>query len=208
MIELIESGKYSKQVIIDQHSYTDIHAFAEKAIPVTLMNVFNYQQELRKFAHTTNSVLGLYVRGEGMAPESWEGKWNDEERSLYEGYLNYLSGCKTIAKFGNHPMLLLDWGPVDCTDEVVIFEPFYENYGPDSVLSGAKPKFVKLRPPAKNGGEWTFVVPSARASIWRIRSRVSSWRSASSSSRRCESRGGSRSLQSLRSPTAVFRNKR
>jgi aminotransferase len=24
-------------------------------------------------------------------------------------------------------------------DEVVIFEPFYENYGPDSVLSGAKP---------------------------------------------------------------------
>jgi aminotransferase len=41
-------------------------------------------------------------------------------------------------------------------DEVVIFEPFYENYGPDSVLSGARPRFVKLRPPANNGGEWTF----------------------------------------------------
>jgi aminotransferase len=41
-------------------------------------------------------------------------------------------------------------------DEVVIFEPFYENYGPDSVLSGAKPKFVKLRPPADERGEWTF----------------------------------------------------
>src|SRR6266496_75989 len=41
-------------------------------------------------------------------------------------------------------------------DEVVIFEPFYENYGPDSVLSGAKPKFVKLRPPATESGEWTF----------------------------------------------------
>src|SRR5579862_2529752 len=41
-------------------------------------------------------------------------------------------------------------------DEVVVFEPFYENYGPDSVLSGAKPKFVKLRPPHKDGGEWTF----------------------------------------------------
>src|SRR3974390_784273 len=41
-------------------------------------------------------------------------------------------------------------------DEVVIFEPFYENYGPDSVLSGAKPKFVKLRPPKKESGEWTF----------------------------------------------------
>ena len=41
-------------------------------------------------------------------------------------------------------------------DEVVIFEPFYENYGPDSVLSGAKPKFVKLRPPQEEGAEWTF----------------------------------------------------
>jgi aspartate/methionine/tyrosine aminotransferase len=41
-------------------------------------------------------------------------------------------------------------------DEVVIFEPFYENYGPDSILSGALPKFVKLRPPADPTGEWTF----------------------------------------------------
>jgi aspartate/methionine/tyrosine aminotransferase len=41
-------------------------------------------------------------------------------------------------------------------DEVVIFEPFYENYGPDSVLSGARPRFVKLRPPAQGNGEWTF----------------------------------------------------
>jgi len=31
-------------------------------------------------------------------------------------------------------------------DEVVIFEPFYENYGPDAILSGARPRFVKLRP--------------------------------------------------------------
>jgi aspartate/methionine/tyrosine aminotransferase len=41
-------------------------------------------------------------------------------------------------------------------DEVVIFEPFYENYGPDAILSGAKPVFVKLRPPAAADGEWTF----------------------------------------------------
>ncbi len=41
-------------------------------------------------------------------------------------------------------------------DEVVVFEPFYENYGPDSILSGARPRFVKLRPPANGSGEWTF----------------------------------------------------
>jgi aspartate/methionine/tyrosine aminotransferase len=41
-------------------------------------------------------------------------------------------------------------------DEVIVFEPFYENYGPDSILSGAKPRFVSLRPPVRDGGEWTF----------------------------------------------------
>jgi len=32
-------------------------------------------------------------------------------------------------------------------DEVVIFEPFYENYGPDVILAGATPKYVALRDP-------------------------------------------------------------
>jgi aminotransferase len=34
---------------------------------------------------------------------------------------------------------------------VVVFEPFYENYGPDAILSGAIPRLVKLRPP-----DWSF----------------------------------------------------
>src|SRR5262245_55170409 len=36
-------------------------------------------------------------------------------------------------------------------DEVVIFEPFYENYGPDAILSGATPRYVTLKEP-----RWTF----------------------------------------------------
>jgi aminotransferase len=40
---------------------------------------------------------------------------------------------------------------VDPGEEVVSFEPFYENYGPDAILSGATPRFVRLRPP-----DWTF----------------------------------------------------
>ena len=36
-------------------------------------------------------------------------------------------------------------------DELVVFEPFYENYGPDSVLCGCSRKLVTLRPP-----DWTF----------------------------------------------------
>jgi aspartate/methionine/tyrosine aminotransferase len=32
-------------------------------------------------------------------------------------------------------------------DEVIIFEPFYENYGPDTILAGASPRYVALREP-------------------------------------------------------------
>jgi aspartate/methionine/tyrosine aminotransferase len=40
---------------------------------------------------------------------------------------------------------------LDPGDEVVAFEPYYENYGPDAILSGALPRFVRLRPP-----DWSF----------------------------------------------------
>ena len=42
-------------------------------------------------------------------------------------------------------------GVLDPGDEVVVFEPFYENYGPDTILCGAVPKTVTLAPP-----DWTF----------------------------------------------------
>jgi aminotransferase len=36
---------------------------------------------------------------------------------------------------------------VDPGDEVIVLEPFYENYGPDAVLSEARPVFLSLSPP-------------------------------------------------------------
>ncbi len=36
-------------------------------------------------------------------------------------------------------------------DEVVVFEPFYENYGPDAILSGATPHYVTLYAP-----DWSY----------------------------------------------------
>ena len=39
-------------------------------------------------------------------------------------------------------------------DEIIIFEPFYENYGPDGILSGAKPRYVKLHPPKEGDFIW------------------------------------------------------
>ncbi len=38
-------------------------------------------------------------------------------------------------------------GVINQGDEVVIFEPFYENYGPDVILCGAKPVYITLKSP-------------------------------------------------------------
>ncbi len=50
-------------------------------------------------------------------------------------------------------------------DEIVIFEPFYENYGPDTVLSGSVPRFVTLHPPTTPQGEWSFDPRELRAAF-------------------------------------------
>jgi aminotransferase len=44
----------------------------------------------------------------------------------------------------------------DPGEEVIVFEPFYENYGPDAILSGATPRYVTLYPPTDPDGEWKF----------------------------------------------------
>jgi aspartate/methionine/tyrosine aminotransferase len=40
---------------------------------------------------------------------------------------------------------------IDPGDEVIIFEPWYENYGPDAILAGAVPRYIPLRTP-----DWKF----------------------------------------------------
>jgi aspartate/methionine/tyrosine aminotransferase len=55
---------------------------------------------------------------------------------------------------------------VDPGEEVVVFEPFYENYGPDAIITGAVPRFVPLRPP-----DWTFD-PEELASAFNERTRA------------------------------------
>lgn len=49
---------------------------------------------------------------------------------------------------------------IDPGDEVVVFEPFYENYGPDAVISGGKPRFVPLR-----GADFTWDEKELRAAF-------------------------------------------
>ena len=55
---------------------------------------------------------------------------------------------------------------VDPGDEVVVFEPFYENYGPDAILSGAQPRYVRLHEP-----DW-HIDPSELAEAFNDRTRA------------------------------------
>ncbi|HEY7477111.1 MAG TPA: aminotransferase class I/II-fold pyridoxal phosphate-dependent enzyme [Actinomycetota bacterium] len=51
-------------------------------------------------------------------------------------------------------------GIVDEGDEVVTFEPYYENTAPDAILAGAELRYVSLRPPT-----WTFDVDELAAAF-------------------------------------------
>jgi aminotransferase len=71
--------------------------------------------------------------------ERFYGKAVDPERQV------------TVCCGSTEAMLSTLLAVLDPGDEVVIFEPYYENYGPDSIISGAVPRFVRLREP-----DWTF----------------------------------------------------
>ena len=49
---------------------------------------------------------------------------------------------------------------LDPGDEIVVFEPFYENYGPDAILSGAVPRYVTLHEP-----DWSIDEAELRAAF-------------------------------------------
>lgn len=57
----------------------------------------------------------------------------------------------TVCCGSTEAMMAVMMGCIDPGDEVIVFEPFYENYGPDAVMAGAQPKFVRLRQP-----DWSF----------------------------------------------------
>lgn len=71
--------------------------------------------------------------------ERWYGRRPDPQREI------------TVTCGATEAMLAALLAVVNPGDEVIVFEPFYENYGPDAILSGATPRFVSLREP-----NWEF----------------------------------------------------
>ncbi len=57
----------------------------------------------------------------------------------------------TVTCGSTEGMIAAMMATVDPQEEVIVFEPFYENYAPDAILSDAKPRYVPLR-----AQDWSF----------------------------------------------------
>jgi aspartate/methionine/tyrosine aminotransferase len=57
----------------------------------------------------------------------------------------------TVTCGSTEGMIAAMMATVDPGQEVILFEPFYENYAPDAILSDARPRYIPLRAP-----DWTF----------------------------------------------------
>jgi len=66
----------------------------------------------------------------------------------------------TVCCGSTEGMIAAMLGLLDPGDELLVFEPFYENYGPDAILTGAIPRYVSLEPP-----DWSFDPDALRAAV-------------------------------------------
>src|ERR1700749_651139 len=62
----------------------------------------------------------------------------------------------TICCGSTEAMMAAMMAHINPGDEIVVFEPYYENYGPDAILSGATPRFVNMKPPANENDVWSY----------------------------------------------------
>ena len=66
----------------------------------------------------------------------------------------------TVTCGATEAMIAAMLGLLDPGDEIVVFEPFYENYGPDAILAGAVPRYVTLHEP-----DWSIDPDELRAAF-------------------------------------------
>ncbi len=66
----------------------------------------------------------------------------------------------TVTCGATEAMIAAMLGLLDPGDEVLVFEPYYENYGPDAILSDAVPRYVTLHEP-----DWSIDPDELRAAF-------------------------------------------
>lgn len=83
-----------------------------------------------------------------------------KKTNWYLGFEIDLEAEITVTCGSTEGMISAMMATVDPGDEVIVFEPFYENYAPDAILSDATPRYIPLRAPA-----WNFDESELRAAF-------------------------------------------
>ena len=151
----IKASSFTESVIRDMTRLANLHGainlgqgFPDFAAPVALKGAAAQAiaEDHNQYPITwgvpafREAIAAKYVRDYGMSV--------DPETEL----------CVTCGS--TEAMIATMLGVLDPGDEVVVFEPFYENYGPDAILSDAVPRLVTLRPP-----DWTLDEAELRAAF-------------------------------------------
>jgi aminotransferase len=79
---------------------------------------------------------------------------------VYPGWTPDPETDVTVTCGATEAMIATMLGLLDPGDEVLVFEPFYENYGPDAILTGAVPRYVTLHEP-----DWSIDADELRAAV-------------------------------------------
>ena len=74
-----------------------------------------------------------------------------EKTAKYNGFQIDPEKNITVCCGSTEAMIASILATIDPGDEIIVFEPFYENYAPDGILSGAVPRYISLREP-----DWSF----------------------------------------------------
>ena len=123
-IQEIEKSKYSKAILVDQHSYMDLRIFYKHNLNPIYINKYNYKEVLEKFQSNLSeneSAILLVVPGQANFIVSWMGHWDAESQSEYKGYFNKLSTFKLLKVVkGDKEFELLYPGPVPRSNNVEV----------------------------------------------------------------------------------------
>jgi aminotransferase len=113
------------------------------------------QQAIAEDINQYSITWGARDLREGIAAKTaqWQGLRIDPETEI------------TVCCGATEAMIASLLATVNPGDEVIVFEPFYENYGADAILSGATPRYVSLHPPETPDGEWYFDPAQLRAAF-------------------------------------------
>jgi hypothetical protein len=123
MWDLLKTGTYNGEVVIDQHSYTDLRFLFDRHVPVVMITAWNYREVFDGLKGNHKPVLGLHVPGayDDETVPSWVGKWTPTWEKEYDEFHDAVASLPRLYNFDGMKMKLLDWSPVQENDSVFIF---------------------------------------------------------------------------------------